>query len=78
MPSSVHFICRMDGERYKNLDRLEGSTYRSQAWAIPPRYAVHFDARREGRGQPWRGSRHALAWTSGPVPLSFTHETENA
>ena len=118
MPSSIHFICRHEGGRYKNLDRVEGQTYRSHAWAVPAsvaaslvggwiylhetkaegsgfggvikrvepvgvengleRYAVFFEGRREGRGQPWRGSSYSMAWTSGPVDLSFSHESVGA
>ena len=37
-------------------------------------FAVTFEARTEGRGQPWRGARHGMASKSGFVDLSFPHE----
>jgi hypothetical protein len=31
-------------------------------------------ARTEGRGQPWRGADHGMAWTSGIIEATFPHE----
>ncbi len=38
------------------------------------RYAIRFEARKEGRDRPWRGSNHGMAWTGGVVDGSFDHE----
>lgn len=37
-------------------------------------YAFVFEAKREGRGQHWRGLDHLMAWTSGIIDVSFEHE----
>ncbi|WP_147426211.1 hypothetical protein [Teichococcus wenyumeiae] len=33
-----------------------------------------FKPKQEGREQRWRGRKHAMAWTGGPVPADLPHE----
>lgn len=39
------------------------------------RYVITFEAREGGKGQEWRGQDHGMAWWSGLVDPSATHET---
>ena len=36
--------------------------------------AFVFEARKEGRGQRWRGANHGMAWTGGIVEATYPHE----
>lgn len=42
--------------------------------AVEDGYALIFEARKEGRGQAWRGSSHGMAWTGGIIDAASTHE----
>lgn len=42
--------------------------------AVEDGVALIFEARREGRGQSWRGKDHGMAWTGGIVEATFQHE----
>jgi hypothetical protein len=42
--------------------------------AVEDGYALIFEARKEGRGQSWRGSSHGMAWTGGIIDAVSTHE----
>ena len=37
-------------------------------------YVFTFEAKREGKGQPWRGRDHSMAWTGGVVDADFDFE----
>lgn len=41
------------------------------------RYGLIFEARREGRVQPWRGADHGMAWTGGLVEATASHEARS-
>jgi hypothetical protein len=45
--------------------------------AIEDGYVLVIEARRQGKGQPWRGADHGMAWTGGIVEASFVHEMAN-
>ena len=42
--------------------------------AIEDGFAFTFEAKKEGRGQNWRGLNYIMAWTSGIIDASFEHE----
>jgi hypothetical protein len=41
-----------------------------------PDMAIILESRVEGRGQEWRGAKHAMAWWSGLVPKTLEHEQD--
>ena len=45
--------------------------------ASDKRYVISFEAKEGGKGQPWRGQEHAMAWWSGLVEPSSEHEVES-
>jgi hypothetical protein len=55
---------------FESCERREGA-------GIEQGLAFTFEARKQGRDQPWRGADYAMAWTSGIVDASFPHEKEN-
>jgi hypothetical protein len=46
--------------------------------SIEEGYILVIEARREGKGQPWRGADHPMAWTSGIIDASLPHETNES
>ena len=44
--------------------------------AIEDGYILVIEVRSEGRGQPWRGAAHGMAWTRGIIDATFAHETD--
>ncbi len=54
------------------------SACKREEGAIEDGYAFTFKARREGRGQPWRGADHSMAWTGGIIDANFEHEQNDA
>jgi len=48
-----------------------------EEFSKPRRIALFFKARMEGKGQPWRGQAHGMAWTSGIVDSDCGHEIRN-
>lgn len=45
--------------------------------AIKDGFTLVLEARREGRGQKWRGAAHGMAWTGGIVGAGLPHERAN-
>ncbi len=42
--------------------------------AIEDGFVFVFEARKEGRNQKWRGANHTMAWTSGAIDPTLSHE----
>ena len=53
------------------------SGYREVQYTGASRVEFDFVARREGRGQSWRGRRHAMAWGGEAVAADLEHEIDS-
>ena len=40
------------------------------------RYAITFTSHPDAKRMRWRGARHAMAWTSGPIEADAPHEAD--